>query len=37
MKPKDLVNKWLELFNIGNTEEIANLYYEGAVSHWLAN
>ena len=37
MKPKELIQIWVNLFNEGNSEEIANLYHEDAINHQVAN
>ena len=37
MKPKELVEKWVELFNEGNAEQIAELYHLDAINHQVAN
>lgn len=37
MRPKEVVEKWIELFNEGNALEIAELYHEDAVNHQVAN
>ena len=37
MKPKELIKKWVELFNLGNSEKISDLYHENAVNHQVAN
>jgi len=37
MKPKELVKKWVELFNMGDSDQIAELYHEDAVNHQVAN
>ena len=37
MKPKQLIEKWVELFNQGNAEKISDLYHENAVNHQVAN
>ena len=37
MKPKELLEKWVELFNQGNSEKISELYHENAVNHQVAN
>ncbi len=37
MKPKDLVLRWVELFNEANYSELANLYHEDAVNHQVVN
>jgi ketosteroid isomerase-like protein len=37
MKPKELVKKWVEIFNRGDAGRIAELYHEDAVNHQVAN
>lgn len=37
MKPKELIQKWVELFNEGRSDELAELYHEDAVNHQVAN
>ena len=37
MKPKELVYKWVELFNQGNIDELMELYHEHAINHQVAN
>jgi len=37
MTPKQLVKNWVDAFNSGNAEEIANFYYEDAINHQVAN
>ena len=37
MKPKELVRHWLEIFNRGEAEELAELYHEDAINHQVAN
>ncbi|WP_346855024.1 nuclear transport factor 2 family protein [uncultured Draconibacterium sp.] len=37
MEAKDLVKKWVDLFNEGNAEKIAELYHTDAVNHQVAN
>ena len=37
MKPKELIEKWVELFNQGNSVKISELYHENAVNHQVAN
>jgi hypothetical protein len=37
MKPKELIKYWIELFNEGNAEKIAELYHLDAVNHQVAN
>ena len=37
MKSKDLIFKWVELFNKGDANSIAELYHEDATNHQVAN
>ena len=37
MKPKELIKKWIELFNAGDAERIAELYHSDAINHQVAN
>ena len=37
MNPREVVIKWVELFNKGNSDELANLYHGDAVNHQVAN
>ena len=37
MKPKEVVVKWVELFNEGNADQIAELYHSDAINHQVAN
>jgi hypothetical protein len=37
MKPKDVLQKWVNLFNQGNANEIAELYHDNAVNHQVVN
>ena len=37
MKPKDILQKWVNLFNQGNANEIAELYHENAINHQVVN
>ena len=37
MKPKELIKKWVELFNQGDSKNISELYHENAVNHQVAN
>ena len=37
MKPKELVYKWVELFNQGDYQKISELYHEDAINHQVAN
>ena len=37
MKPKELIIKWVELFNLGNADALGDLYHEDAVNHQVMN
>jgi len=37
MKPKDLVKKWVELFNKGDADQIAEMYHDDAINHQVVN
>jgi len=37
MAPKELVEKWIEIFNSGNADQIAELYHEDAINHQVTN
>lgn len=37
MNPKTLVKKWVEIFNEGNADNLADLYHEDAINHQVAN
>ena len=37
MSPKDLITKWVQIFNDGDAIKIAELYHEDAVNHQVAN
>jgi len=37
MRPKEIVTQWVELFNQGNVNALADLYHDDAVNHQLAN
>ena len=36
MSPKDVVVRWVELFNAGDADGLAALYHEGAINHQVA-
>jgi ketosteroid isomerase-like protein len=36
MKPRDVVLRWVELFNAGDAEGLSALYHEDAVNHQVA-
>jgi ketosteroid isomerase-like protein len=35
--PKEVLAEWLEAFNAGDADSIANLYHDDAVNHQVAN
>ncbi|MEO0628100.1 MAG: nuclear transport factor 2 family protein [Bacteroidota bacterium] len=37
MTPKELVSKWVELFNQGAANQLADLYHDDAINHQVAN
>lgn len=37
MKPKQVVDKWIEAFNEGNADKISELYHFDAINHQVAN
>ncbi|MCW9032877.1 MAG: nuclear transport factor 2 family protein [Rhodospirillales bacterium] len=37
MKPKQLLEKWVEIFNRGDADSIAELYADEAINHQVAN
>lgn len=37
MRPKQLIENWVNLFNEGDPDRIAELYHEDAVNHQVAN
>ncbi|WP_350286447.1 nuclear transport factor 2 family protein [uncultured Croceitalea sp.] len=37
MKPKEVIEKWVKLFNEGSAEKIAELYHLDATNHQVAN
>ena len=37
MKPKELLEKWVEIFNTGDADEIIKLYHDDAINHQVAN
>jgi hypothetical protein len=37
MTPKELITKWVEIFNTGNANKIAELYHDDAINHQVAN
>nr|WP_320049642.1 nuclear transport factor 2 family protein [uncultured Desulfuromonas sp.] len=36
MTPKELIVKWVEVFNLGDADEIAEFYSESAINHQVA-
>ncbi len=37
MKPREVIEKWVELFNEGNAERLTELYHLDAINHQVAN
>lgn len=37
MTPKQVLEKWIDAFNKGDTEAISNLYADSATNHQVAN
>lgn len=37
MQPKDLIKKWIEIFNEGDADKLAALYHLHAINHQVAN
>jgi len=37
MQPKELIEKWVMLFNAGDAPQLAALYHEDAINHQVAN
>ena len=37
MTPKELIKKWVDLFNDGDADNLAELYCNNAVNHQVAN
>jgi ketosteroid isomerase-like protein len=37
MKPKELIIKWVKVFNNGDADLIADFYADNAVNHQVAN
>ncbi len=37
MSPKEIVTKWVEIFNEGDAEAISELYADEAINHQVAN
>lgn len=37
MKPKELIKKWVETFNLGDADKISEFYHEDAVNHQVTH
>lgn len=37
MSPKELIQKWVKVFNRGDTDALADLYAESAINHQVPN
>lgn len=37
MRPKEIIKKWVEVFNQGNAELISDFYSDNAVNHQVTN
>ncbi|MEQ8581340.1 MAG: nuclear transport factor 2 family protein [Marinoscillum sp.] len=37
IKPKALVQQWVDLFNAGDAQGLASLYHDDAINHQVAN
>ncbi|PVY38567.1 nuclear transport factor 2 family protein [Pontibacter virosus] len=37
MRPKELIQQWVTLFNQGNADALAELYHTDAINHQVAN
>ena len=37
MKPKELIEEWVETFNEGNAEKISEFYHDDAINHQVTN
>lgn len=37
MSPKEVVEKWIEVFNEGDAEQISEFYHPDAINHQVAN
>lgn len=37
MSPKQLVKKWVEVFNTANADALAEFYHDDAINHQVAN
>ena len=37
MTPKQILNKWVDAFNLADADSLANLYDDNAINHQVAN
>jgi limonene-1,2-epoxide hydrolase len=37
MRPKEIIEQWVEAFNEGDAEKITNFYHSDAINHQVAN
>ncbi|WP_299529107.1 ester cyclase [Ulvibacterium sp.] len=37
MRPKEVIQNWVETFNQGNAEKLSEFYHDDAVNHQVAN
>ena len=37
LRPKEVVSKWIDVFNAGDVDAITNLYHDNAINHQVAN
>ena len=37
MKPKELIEKWVAIFNEGNAEKLSDLYHDDGINHQVNN
>jgi hypothetical protein len=37
MQPKEILRKWVEIFNQGNSDKIVELYHDDAINHQVVN
>ena len=37
MKPKELIEKWVESFNRGDANELSEFYHDDAINHQVSN
>ena len=37
MQAKELITKWVDLFNSGDADQISELYHDDAINHQVAN